>query len=80
MGAGHSIAPLLTPAGNCQISGAPGIGKTTLAEMLLYRHLEQGYEPVAIQADIAEGKKFFKPDAKRLFYYDLDDNLKYLLK
>ncbi len=52
------------------ISGAPGIGKTTLAEMLLYRHLEQGYEPVAIQADIAEGKKFFKPDAKRLFYYD----------
>jgi hypothetical protein len=24
------------------ISGAPGIGKTTLAEMLLYRHLEQG--------------------------------------
>lgn len=52
------------------ISGAPGIGKTTLAEMLLYTHLEQGYEPVAIQADIAEGKKFFRPDAKRIFFYD----------
>jgi hypothetical protein len=52
------------------ISGTPGIGKTTLAEMLLYTHLDQGYEPVAIQADIAEGKKFFKQDAKRLFYYD----------
>ena len=52
------------------ISGAPGIGKTTLAEMMLFTHLEQGYEPVAIQADIAEGKKFFRRDAKRIFYYD----------
>jgi Restriction endonuclease len=52
------------------ISGAPGIGKSTLAEMLLYTHLEQGYEPVVIQADIAEGKKFFRPDARRIFYYD----------
>jgi hypothetical protein len=25
------------------ISGAPGIGKTTLAEILLYAHLEKGY-------------------------------------
>ncbi len=30
------------------VSGAPGIGKTTLAEMLLYAHLEEGYEPVVI--------------------------------
>jgi len=52
------------------ISGAPGIGKTTLAEMILYSHLEQGYEPVVIKEDIAEGKKFFRPDAKRIFYYD----------
>jgi hypothetical protein len=34
------------------------------------KFLEQGYEPVSIQADIAEGKKFFNPNAKRLFYYD----------
>jgi hypothetical protein len=37
------------------ISGVPGIGKTTLAEMLLYSHLEQGYEPVVIRAEITEG-------------------------
>lgn len=47
------------------ISGLPGIGKTTLAEMLLYAHLEQGYEPVVIQAEVSEGKKFFKSDAKK---------------
>ena len=52
------------------ISGVPGIGKTTLAEMLLYSHLEQGYEPVVIRAEIAEGQKFFRPDAKRIYYYD----------
>jgi hypothetical protein len=52
------------------ISGVPGIGKTTLAEMLLYAHLEQGYEPVVIQAEIAEGKRFFKANTRQIFYYD----------
>jgi hypothetical protein len=52
------------------ISGVPGIGKTTLAEMLLYAHLEQGYEPVVIRGEVAEGKKLFKANAKQVFYYD----------
>jgi hypothetical protein len=52
------------------VSGAPGIGKTTLAEMLLYAHLEQGYEPVKIQGEIIEGRRLFKPKVKRIFYYD----------
>jgi hypothetical protein len=49
------------------ISGVPGIGKTTLAEMMLYAHLEQGYEPFVIQAEVAEGKKFFKPGGRQIF-------------
>ncbi|MHB1757275.1 MAG: nSTAND3 domain-containing NTPase [Leptospirillum sp.] len=52
------------------ISGAPGIGKTTLAEMLIYAHLEQGYEAVVIQAEIVEGRRAFKRGAKQIFYYD----------
>ena len=34
------------------ISGVPGIGKTTLAEMLLYAHLEDGYQPIVMQTDV----------------------------
>lgn len=52
------------------VSGPPGIGKTTLAEMLLYSNLEEGYEPVVIQADIAEGKKLYRRGARQIFYYD----------
>lgn len=52
------------------ISGVPGIGKTTLAEMLLYAHLESGYQPVVLQTDVAEGKRLFRHNDKQVFYYD----------
>ncbi|MEC5194904.1 hypothetical protein GGR75_001362 [Xanthomonas campestris] len=52
------------------ISGPPGIGKTTLAEMLLYSSLEEGYEPVVIQTNITDGKKLYKKESKQIFYYD----------
>jgi hypothetical protein len=52
------------------ISGVPGIGKTMLADMLLFAHLESGYQPVVIQSDISEGKKHFYNDKKQIFYYD----------
>jgi hypothetical protein len=52
------------------ISGVPGIGKTTLAEMLLFSFMEQGYEPVVIQAEIAEGRKLYRKDFKQAFYFD----------
>ena len=52
------------------IAGQPGIGKSTLAEMLIYAHLDEGYEPVVIQADISEGRKLYRPDRKQVFYFD----------
>ena len=61
---------LLDTARIAVISGIPGIGKTTLAELLLYAHLEQGYQPIVIQGHISEGKKFFRPTEKQIFYYD----------
>lgn len=52
------------------VSGPPGIGKTTLAEMLLYASLEEGYEPVVIQREISEGKNLYRRGARQIFYYD----------
>ncbi len=52
------------------VTGPPGIGKTTLAEVLLFAHLEDGYEPVVIKAEIAEAKALFKPAHRQVFYYD----------
>jgi hypothetical protein len=52
------------------VSGVPGIGKTTLAEMLLFAHLEDGYQPIVIQTDLGEGKRLFRPQTKQIFYYD----------
>jgi hypothetical protein len=52
------------------VSGVPGIGKTTLAEILLYAHLEGGYEPVVIQNDVREGKKLFSSKRPQVFYFD----------
>ena len=52
------------------ISGVPGIGKTTLAEMLLFAHLEDGFQPGVMQTDLAEGKRLFRAHGKQIFYYD----------
>jgi len=52
------------------ISGAPGVGKTTLANMLLYRHMEVGWEPVVIRNDISEGVKLFQRGHSQIFYFD----------
>ncbi|WP_316192525.1 MULTISPECIES: restriction endonuclease [unclassified Bradyrhizobium] len=52
------------------ISGGPGVGKTTLANMLLYAHLERGWEPVVIRRDIAEGQRLFQRGRSQIFYFD----------
>ena len=52
------------------IAGPPGIGKTTLANLILYNHIEQGYQAVIIQRDVSEGLNLFKRDTKQIFYFD----------
>ena len=52
------------------ISGIPGVGKTTLARILLYTYLERGFEPVSILMDFSEARKRYKPGKKQIFYFD----------
>ncbi len=52
------------------IAGPPGVGKTTLADLLLYTHLEQGHQAVLIQRDVEEGEKLLQPGLRQIFYFD----------
>lgn len=52
------------------ISGPPGVGKTTLAKILLYRYLSEGYEAVSILTDFQTGRERFQRGRKQIFYYD----------
>ena len=52
------------------ISGVPGIGKTTLANMLLFAHLESAFQPIVIKTEVREGKKQFNKEIPQIFYYD----------
>jgi hypothetical protein len=52
------------------LAGPPGVGKTTLANMLLYRHLEKGYEAVVLMRDIEEGFQRYQKGRRQIFYFD----------
>ena len=54
----------------CVISGAPGIGKTMLADVLLADYVSRGYEPVVISEDIQEGERAWRRDRRQVFHYD----------
>jgi hypothetical protein len=53
------------------ISGIPGIGKTTLARMLAYNILAEGYEEfVCIEDNLSNGTKLFQKGKKQVFFFD----------
>lgn len=52
------------------VAGPPGVGKTTLANLLLYVHLERGYQAVVIDGDVREGLDLFQAGTKQVFHFD----------
>ncbi len=54
----------------CVISGAPGIGKTMLADILMAGYASEGYEPVVISEDIDEGDRAWRSKRRQVFHYD----------
>lgn len=54
----------------CIVAGIPGIGKTTLADMLLLDHCGRGYEPVLVSGDVDDAWKSLSGSALQFFYYD----------
>lgn len=54
----------------CIISGLPGIGKTTLARMLLLYFYRRKYDVVKIASDVSEAHKVGYHNKPRFYYYD----------
>ncbi|MFA5974800.1 MAG: restriction endonuclease [Elusimicrobiota bacterium] len=54
----------------CIIAGIPGIGKTTLAEILLVDHVTRGYEVYKIGESLGDALEVYRPTRKQLFFYD----------
>ncbi|WP_173088613.1 restriction endonuclease [Devosia sp. 1635] len=61
---------IISKNGILVISGAPGVGKTTLADLLLYTHLEDGYQAIIVQKDIDEAANLFQRGTRQIFYFD----------
>lgn len=53
------------------ITGNPGVGKTTLSDILVYKHISKGFKLGIILESIHELETMLKNDnSKQLFYYD----------
>jgi hypothetical protein len=61
---------ILADTGTCLIAGEPGIGKTTMAQMLLLDLSNQGFEPLQVSADADEAWDALDERHRQAFYYD----------
>jgi adenylate kinase family enzyme len=60
----------LESLGTVIITGAPGIGKTTLANHLVLHYVEKGFKLVQIADEIREAEGVHDPDLEQIFYFD----------
>ncbi|HTM81908.1 restriction endonuclease [Asticcacaulis sp.] len=52
------------------LSGLPGVGKSTIADALVYEKFSEGYEPIIARNGFEEARALFKQDVKQVFLYD----------
>lgn len=69
-GAYGAAMDILAKHNYCILSGIPGIGKTTLAQVLVTRLLEGGYELIAVRDDVQEAFDALDLTRKQVVYYD----------
>lgn len=61
---------ILSKHNYCVLSGIPGVGKTTLAQVLVTRLLDDGYDLVAVRQDVSEALDGLERSTKTVVFYD----------
>ncbi len=61
---------MLDRLGVCILAGAPGVGKTTTAKILLMRYLSDGWQPIVAISDIRELETQLLPGIKQILFFD----------
>lgn len=54
----------------CVISGPPGVGKTTLANMLTLEYMAEDFEVFCISTDVEEAESALDAERRQIFLYD----------
>jgi Restriction endonuclease len=54
----------------CVVSGPPGVGKTTLGDILTLDYLADGFDLFVVSSDVEEAEAAFRSDRRQLFVYD----------
>lgn len=52
------------------LSGMPGVGKSTIAEFLIYEKFADGFEPIIARNSFQEARALYKEGIRQIYYYD----------
>lgn len=52
------------------LSGLPGVGKSTIADFLVYEKVAEGYQPVIARNGFDEARKLYREGTQQVFLYD----------
>jgi hypothetical protein len=61
---------VLSKFGVCILTGAPGVGKTTTAKILLLLYLSEGWRPIVAISDVRELEAQLLPGVKQILFFD----------